>query len=230
MAQQVGQYVNPVLTALQKLGGSARPAEVCAEVAREMRLTAQILEETLSSGQSRFENKIAWVRLYLVLAGFIDRSRRGVWTLTEKGRNAKPLSDAEIQALLRDIQLKKYDAMDKAVETSTKAAAKAPDAEEEEVPDGATYQRHLLEILRSLPPGGFERLCQRLLRESGFEQVTITGRSGDGGIDGIGVLKVNAFVVFKVLFQCKPYSGTKTPPRSEISEEQCRGELRKGFS
>jgi restriction system protein len=72
-----------------------------------------------------------------------------------------------------------------------------------ELPQG--YKEQLLNVLRQLPPSGFERLCQRLLRESGFEQVDVTGRSGDGGIDGIGIVKVNAFVTFKVLFQCKRY-------------------------
>jgi len=70
-----------------------------------------------------------------------------------------------------------------------------------------SYKEVLLAVLRELSPNGFERLCQRLLRESGFEQVEVTGRSGDGGIDGIGIVKVNAFVTFKVLFQCKRYSG-----------------------
>jgi restriction system protein len=72
-------------------------------------------------------------------------------------------------------------------------------------PEG--YKERLLDVLRQLPPGGFERLCQRLLRESGFEQVEVTGRSGDGGIDGIGIVKVNPFVTFKVLFQCKRFAG-----------------------
>ena len=70
-----------------------------------------------------------------------------------------------------------------------------------------SYKERLLNVLRQLPPPGFERLCQRLLRESGFEQVQVTGRSGDGGIDGVGIVKVNAFVTFKVLFQCKRYAG-----------------------
>jgi restriction system protein len=71
----------------------------------------------------------------------------------------------------------------------------------------ASYRIDLLNILKSLPPAGFERICQRLLRESGFQQVTVTGKSGDGGIDGIGVVQVNAFVSFRVLFQCKRYQG-----------------------
>ena len=74
------------------------------------------------------------------------------------------------------------------------------------------YRQHLLTVLRKLPPKGFERLCQRLLQESGFEQVEVTGASGDGGIDGIGVLKLNAFVTTRVLFQCKRYAGSVGSP------------------
>lgn len=59
--------------------------------------------------------------------------------------------------------------------------------------------------MKALSPSGFERLCQRLLRESGFEEVKVTGRSGDGGIDGHGILQVNPFVSFQVYFQCKRY-------------------------
>lgn len=78
MAQQVSQYVNPVLQAIKRLGGSARPAEVYRVVAKDLGLEGSpVLEETLSTGVSRFENKIAWVRLYLVRAGYLDRSRRG---------------------------------------------------------------------------------------------------------------------------------------------------------
>ena len=65
----------------------------------------------------------------------------------------------------------------------------------------------LLDMLKRVTPGGFERICARLLRESGFERVEVTGGSKDEGIDGIGVLEVNPFVRFKVLFQCKRYKG-----------------------
>jgi restriction system protein len=68
-----------------------------------------------------------------------------------------------------------------------------------------------MEVLQSLPGAGFERLCRRLLRDAGFEQVSVTGRSGDGGIDGIGILELNAFVSFKVLFQCKRWTGSVPP-------------------
>ncbi len=58
-----------------------------------------------------------------------------------------------------------------------------------------------------MPPEGFERICQRLLRESGFQQVKVTGKTGDGGIDGHGILEINPLVSFKVVFQCKRYQG-----------------------
>lgn len=105
LAQQVGQFVNPVLQALRRLGGSAKPAQVCDEVARDMGLEGTAtLEEKLSTGASRFANKIAWVRLYLVLTGYLDRSKRGVWTLTDKGMHAPKFSDSEVNELLLSIQ------------------------------------------------------------------------------------------------------------------------------
>lgn len=79
----------------------------------------------------------------------------------------------------------------------------AADESETDTPDGDDHRTILINVLRDLSANGFERLCQRLLRESGFERVTVIGRSGDGGIDGIGILQVNPFVSFKVLFQCK---------------------------
>ena len=207
MAQQIGLFVNPVLEALRQLGGSGKPSEVCAAVSRNLKLDGSVLEETLKSGESRFTNKIRFVRLYLVASGYIDKSVRGTWTLTEKGLKARRLTDTEVQKLLQDVQ-----------QAATKADGDIPPASPDLPPpnqresiegeDVTDYRANLLDILRALPPAGFERLCQRLLRESGFEQVEVTGRSGDGGIDGIGVLKVNTFVTFKVLFQCKRYSGT----------------------
>ena len=81
----------------------------------------------------------------------------------------------------------------------------------------------------SLSASGFERLCQRLLRESGFESVTVTGRSGDGGLDGIGVLQVNAFVSFKVLFQCKRYIGSVAPSQVRDFRGAMMGRADKGI-
>jgi restriction system protein len=82
--------------------------------------------------------------------------------------------------------------------------------EEAETPTG-DYRAAILDIMRKLPPVGFERLSQRLLREAGFIHVEVTGQSNDGGIDGHGILQVNPLVSFKVLFQCKRYANSVTP-------------------
>ncbi len=103
---------------------------------------------------------------------------------------------------------------------------------DEDIPDEEEPKDHsaaLLEVIKSLPPGGFERLTQRLLRESGFQQVTVTGKSGDGGIDGIGTLKVNPFVSFNVLFQCKRYQGAVTPSQVRDFRGAMQGRADKGL-
>jgi len=203
-------YINPLLDILKRLGGSARPAEVCPVIAKDLSLPDSILEERLANGVSRFENQIHWARFYLVKAGYIDSSRRGVWSLTEKGRTTARLSETDIRDLVRHVQ--ETTARPEAMAQTATSTGEVRPAEVEELtlpglPD-ATYREQLLVTMKSLPPAGFERLCQRLLRESGFEEVVVTGRSGDGGIDGHGVLELNPFVSFRVYFQCKRYNGS----------------------
>ncbi len=196
------QFFDPVLKALKQLGGSARPGEVVEAVARLKNVTEAQRQEVLQSGALRFDNQIAFVRQYLVWAGYLDSSKRGVWTLTEKGLASPGLTEAEALRLYKEQH---------ALHSSPKQRDETESNEDEDEPSSAelpeSYKEQLLGVLRQLPPNGFERLCQRLLRESGFEQVQVTGRSGDGGIDGIGIVKVNAFVTFKVLFQCKRFAG-----------------------
>jgi len=62
--------------------------------------------------------------------------------------------------------------------------------------------------LFKMDPSAFERLAQRILRESGFIQVEVTGRSGDGGIDGKGIMRLGGLLSFHVIFQCKRYQGS----------------------
>ena len=91
------------------------------------------------------------------------------------------------------------------------------------------YKVEVLDIVKRLPAEGFERLCQRLLRESGFQQVVVTGRSGDGGIDGIGTLQINPFVSFSVLFQCKRYQVAVTPSQVRDFRGAMMGRADKGI-
>jgi len=206
VGSQFAQYINPLLAALRKLGGSARAAEARAAVAELMVVGDAVLEERLASGQSRFDNQVGWARFYLVRAGYIDSSKRGVWALTEKGLRTEKLSTGQTAELVRAV----------IADWGRKSggAAESPESGDEDRPPDEVptdYRERLLGILQSLPAAGFERLCQRLLREADFEQVTVTGRSGDEGIDGIGIVQVNPFVSFKVLFQCKRYKNSVGP-------------------
>ncbi len=203
--QQFAQYINPLLLVLKQLGGSARAAEARTAVAEHLSLSDAVLEELLPSGSSRFDNQVNWARYYLVRAGYLDSSRRGVWALTEKGNNASALSDRDIDVLIQRVVADWG--------SRPRGDSEPIDAGSEPAPDEAPsdHRARVLELLRGLPPVGFERLCQRLLREAGFERVVVTGRSNDGGIDGHGVLELNSFVSFKVLFQCKRYKDTVGP-------------------
>ena len=206
-------YINPLLDILKRLGGSARPSEVCPAIAKDLSLPDSILEERLTNGVSRFENQVHWARFYLVKAGYIDSSRRGVWSLTEKARTAAWLSESDIRDMVRHVQETTARPETVVSPIAPGVGTRALEIEELTLPGlpDASYREQLLATMKSLSPGGFERLCQRLLRESGFEEVVVTGRSGDDGIDGHGVLEINPFVSFRVYFQCKRYEGSVGP-------------------
>lgn len=177
---QFTRYIGPVIPAIRELGGSGRPDEVRGVVARDLRMSESEQSEPLPSGvQTRFENQVHWARFYLAKAGYIDSSQRGVWTLTEKGRALGAVTPNEIQQIIREVSGQKP--------APGADSGGAPDADKI-VPAVSNYREELAHTLQGLPPAGFERFCQRLLRESGFQEVTVTGRSGDGGIDGIGIL------------------------------------------
>lgn len=208
-APQFVKYFAPLLDALQELGGSGRVDEVRSVIAQRLNLSEEEQSEQLpSKTQARFDNQVHWARFYLSKAGFIGSSQRGVWTLTEKSRAALPLSDADARRIFREVSANFTKAKNKSAEPSADDQAPVPD--EDGAPATQSYREELAARLLALSPAGFERFCQRLLRESGFQEVTVTGRSGDGGIDGIGILQVNVLVSFKVLFQCKRYSGSVT--------------------
>lgn len=134
-----------------------------------------------------------------------------MWALTEKGRAALPVSDADARAIFREVAA--TFGKTKAADPELDKAAPTDDATPPPNDSSAIQQSYRSEValkLQTLSGSAFERFCQRLLRESGFQEVSITGRSGDGGIDGVGLLQVNPLVSFKVLFQCKRYVGSVT--------------------
>ena len=221
-ASQFARYIGPVIHAIRELGGSGRPDEVRTVIARDLGISDAEQSEPLPSGvQTRFENQVHWARFYLAKAGYIDSSQRGVWTLTEKGRSLGQITSEDIHRLIREVS--------EQTKPTTEPGSEPGPGSEGGSPVVADYREELARILQSLPASGFERFCQRLLRESGFQEVSITGRSGDGGIDGIGILQVNALVSFKVLFQCKKYAGSVTPSHVRDFRGAMTGRADKGI-
>jgi restriction system protein len=199
------RFIIPIIEVLKELGGSGRAGEVTDLVVEKLKIPEEELDETIKSGASRTKNQIQWARLMLVKADYLDSSERGVWSLTEKGAKSN-LTQNDLLDLYE--KRKKWAKEYRESKKLEKIEVSVDEPEEDDKFLDVDYRIELLNILKSLPPSGFERICQRLLREAGFEQVKVTGRSGDGGIDGIGLLQVNPFVSFKIIFQCKRYQGS----------------------
>jgi len=202
------RYINPIIETLRELGGSGRSSEVTDMVIEKLNISEEELEETLKSGSSRIKNQIHWARMVLVKIGFIDSSQRGVWSLTEKGMKIDLSRDDLVDLYKTRRQWNDKGKRKQRIDRKISNCDTHNMDENEDLQETADYKVDLLNMLKSLSPHGFERICQRLLRESGFAQVKVTGKSGDGGIDGNGILEINPFVSFNVLFQCKRYQGS----------------------
>ena len=190
------QMLNPILLALHNLGGSATITEIEEEVARIMELTEDELNFVHRGNKTKFSYRLAWARTYLKYYGLLENSARGIWSLTAHGLETQEVDPAKVRKVVRGQNAR----------TTSKKSAEAEDEDQELVE--LDWQDELLEVLRNIRPDQFERLCQRLLRELGFINVEVTGRSGDGGIDGKGVLRLGGVLSFHVVFQSKRYSGT----------------------
>jgi restriction system protein len=215
-SSRFAQFFQPVIDAIRELGGSARPSEVKEWILKHVSLPQDYINAVHQGGESKFGNDVDWARFYLVRAGYLDASKRGVWSVTELGRSSRiePPTTADI---IRNVD-KSF-----AAHATEKITTSSP----EDV--GDSYVEETLQVIRALPPKGFENLCQRVLRESGFEEVVVSGRSGDGGIDGSGILKLNSFVSFRVLFQCKRFKDSVGAPVIRDFRGAMAGRAEKGI-
>jgi restriction system protein len=194
----------PMLVALKSLGGSATNEELLARVVEVMKLSPEAQAVPHTDGrQSKVNYNLAWAKTYMKKVGLVDNSTRGIWAVTQDGEACTEEDIRAVPATVRKMDLE-----------SRRAQPSNGDAMEPEVVNGEVvnsaelyWKDCLLDTLKALSPDAFERLAQRVLREAGFIKVEVTGKSGDGGIDGIGVLRVN-LLSFQVLFQCKRYQGS----------------------
>lgn len=201
------ELFNPTLQALRDLGGSGSNSEIAEQVKSHLQLPEAVAEVSHlgSTTQTELEYRLAWARTYLRKFGVLENSKRGVWALTAEGRETEKVDPAEVKQYVRQL-----DDEDSEAPAGDAESARAADAEANPR-ESFEWRERLLGVLKEMDPGAFERLCQRMLRESGFVQVLVTKRSGDGGIDGHGMVKMAGLLNFPVVFQCKRYDGTVGP-------------------
>ncbi len=198
-------FMLPTLQAIRDMGGSASIEEIQDRLAETMVLSQSQLDISYpKSGALVAPDRMSWARSHLKIAGLLASGGKGVWVLTDAGRDAAELMASQVKAMVKQLSAAHH-----AQVVARREAARAAGAPEQEdsTEDEAEWTDTLLATLRTMDPSAFERLAQRLLRESGFVKVEVTGKSGDGGIDGSGVLRMN-LISFQVLFQCKRYAGS----------------------
>ncbi|MBC2643135.1 MULTISPECIES: restriction endonuclease [unclassified Rhodococcus (in: high G+C Gram-positive bacteria)] len=209
MTVHVPQYVDllwPALQAAIALGGSASNEELDSAVVEREGFSSDVQGVLHGDGPStEIEYRLAWARTYLKGMGLLTNSRRGVWSVTEKGRE---VAESEIRPLHAEFSAENR--KKNAARKSAKAASRRtdePDANIAEAENDADWKDLLLDTVLKMSPPAFERLTQRLLREAGFSSASVTGRGGDGDIEGLGVYQLS-LLSFPVFFQCKRYSGS----------------------
>ena len=192
----------PTMEALTKLGGSGSIEEIDDAMISAIGASPEQLDVSYpKSGVAVLPDRMSWARSFLKIAGLIANPKRGVWVLTEEGRIAAKKPNAELRQIVN--------AAYKVSIAAKKLAQASDESEGRQDAGGKTvgWSDQLLQRVQGIDAAAFERLSQRLLRESGFTRVEVTGKSGDGGIDGVGVLRVN-LISFHVLFQCKRWKGS----------------------
>lgn len=215
------EMLAPTIEALRHLGGSGTIDEINNKVAELMKLPASVLDvQHGETATSEVAYRLAWSRTYLKKYGLLQNSSRGVWSLTVSGADADQVDPREIVRIVRE----------QSKSARTKKVGGEPDlvADFQRDEELAWHQLYL-DKLKEMSPAAFERLVQRMLRESGFTQVVVTGQTGDGGIDGYGIARVSGFLSFRVLFQCKRYQGAVTPSEVRDFRGAMQGRTEKGL-
>lgn len=195
------------------MGGSGSNDEIVKLVIQQMELPDEIVNQLHGEGpRTEVEYRLAWSRTLLKRYGMLENSSRGVWSLTSLDQEHEEVDPDDVKAHYQKHNRSK---------PRTRSKKDGPDSEK--------WREDLLELLLNLSSDTFERLCQRLLRESGFVEVEVTGRSGDGGIDGHGTLRLAELVSFPVLFQCKRYKEMVSPSQVRDFRGAMTGRADKGL-
>lgn len=202
------ELFNPVLQALHKLGGSGTNNEIEEAVIELLGLTDEEVEDIHRGNTSKLSYRLAWARNYLKRLGLVENSGRAIWALSHEGLKTQKIDKEEAKKIVKNLSgVKKVKPTSKLEKSDSKYTVEESDELNE-----LSWEEELIEVLKNMEPDAFERLSQRFLRELGFMNVEVTGKSGDGGIDGVGVIKIGGVLSFHVVFQCKRYAGSVSSP------------------
>lgn len=223
------QLFVPTVKALVALGGSGTIEEINNKVYEIANISEDIQQIPHGTGEAfnEVEYRLAWSRTYLKKYGLLENSSRGVWALIRSDIDVISLDPVEIK---RKVNNQSRPVTSKNINTAqAEQEIEAGKETEDEVDDGDEWKEQLLNVLYAISPAAFERLAQRILRESGFSQVEVTGKTGDGGIDGKGIVRISGLLSFHVIFQCKRYKGSITPSQIRDFRGAMQGRADKGL-
>ncbi len=216
---QYNEMLLPALQAVAELGGSASIGEIVETVVKQQGFS-DVQQGVLHNNgpETEIGYRLAWARTYLKGMGLLTNSARGVWALTDEGTElltSPSFTDSERHDRVREIWQAHLADLREARKTRLSPAdgELQPDGDlqaDDGVAEEASWKEQLLDQLMAMASAAFERLARRLLREADFDSVNVTGQSGDGGIDGLGVYRLG-LVSFPVFFQCKRYRGSVGP-------------------
>lgn len=218
------QSITLPLLKLASDGQEHRIADATQQLAIQFQLTPAERDELLPSGrQSRFANRVGWAKTYLSRACLLEGDRRGVFRITERGRQALAQDPARIDiAFLRQYpELEEFrratsaDKGDAAVELSQDATTPEERIEASYQTVARSLEQELLDQIKARSPAFFENLVVDLLVRMGYggslqEAGQRLGRSGDGGVDGI--IKEDKLGLDIVYIQAKRWDGTVGRP------------------
>ena len=229
----VPDFQSLMLPALKALadGGETQVAEVCARVAAAEGLTPDdLLERTRGSHTTKLKDRVSWSITHFLYAGLVERVRRAVYRIAPDGRQllSRDLTRIDLKLLLE------YPAY---VEWKNRTHRQSPHIERPEqqgnesgeTPDetldrAAGELRTILESevlarVRNAEPAFLERVVVDLLIAMGYgggnaAMGRVTGRSGDGGIDG--TIREDALGLDEVYVQAKKYADGNTVGEGDL--------------
>lgn len=198
---QFKEFIYPTLEVIRDHAGSATRSEILEAVPKVFEIDEEqlsIKHSAASGGKSKIHHRTGWALSQLKKIGAAENSKHGVWSITQKGKEYLSIPRSEADKNIK----KDLDHINKKL-SKAKNKMQGEDVENDE----DIWKENLLSTLKKMPPDAFERLAQRVLREAGFDNVEVTGRPGDGGIDGVGIYKVS-LMSFPTYFQCKRTKGS----------------------